>query len=66
MNCCKPEQIGTKELGKMQKIIQTRRRKSSRQGGKELENCEERITRKEYQRLVNKFENGRFNGAKGL
>ena len=39
VNCCKPEQMGTTEYGKMLKRIQT------------LED-----TRKEYQRLLNKFE----------
>ena len=38
MNCCRPEQMGTKEFGKTQKMIQKfRRRKSPSQGGKELE-----------------------------
>ena len=45
MNCCKLESMGTKECGKMLKRIQV-----------PAEGQKRRITRKEYQKLVNKFE----------
>ena len=59
MNCGKPEQMGTKEYGKMLKRIQTL--EDGRIPAKEannwrIEGQKRRITRKEYQRLVNKFE----------
>ena len=38
VNCCRPEQMGTKEFGKMMKRIQTGGRKGPSQRGKELEN----------------------------
>ena len=40
VNCCRLEQMGTKEFGKTMKKIQTRGRKSPSQRGKELENRE--------------------------
>ena len=59
MNCCKPEQMGTKEFDRMLKRIQTleegkvpaKETKSWRIEGKK-----KRITRKEHQRLLNKFD----------
>ena len=59
MNCCKTEPMGTQGYGKMLKNIQLL------EGGnipaKEARNWrieaqKRRITRKEYQRLLNKFE----------
>ena len=57
--CCRLEKMGTKEFSKMMKRTQT-----LEDGGvpaKEAKNCriegqKKRITRKEYQRLTNKFE----------
>ena len=57
MNCCTPERMGTKEYGKMLKRIQTL--EDGRVPAKEAKNfggSKEKITRKEYWRLVNKFE----------
>ena len=59
MNCCKPEQMGTKEFGRMLKRIQTL--EEGRVPAKEtkswrIEGEKKRITRKEHQRLLNKFE----------
>ena len=59
MNCCKPEQVGTEECGKMLKRIQVL--EDGRVPAKEarswrIEGQERRSTRKAYQRLVNKFE----------
>ena len=66
MNCCKPEQMGTKERGNI--IQNSRRRQCASQGCKRLEDrrIKEKITRKEYERLVNKFEMERFNGSNRL
>ena len=69
INGCMPEQMGTKEFGKILKRIQT-----LKDGGvpaKETKNWriegeKKRFTRKENQRLLNKSENGRFNGVKRL
>ena len=68
MNCCKPEQMDTKEHGNMMKRIQTQ------EDGKvpakvtiwRIEGQRKRTTRKEYQRLVNKFEMEGFKAEKGL
>ena len=54
-----PGQVGTKEFGKMLKRIQTL--EEGRALAKEAKNWriegkKKRLTRKEYQRLVNKFE----------
>ena len=59
VNCCRPEQMGTKEFGQTMKRIQTLEEGSL--AAKETKNWsiegeKKRITRKEYQRLVNKFE----------
>ena len=67
MNCCRQEQMGTKEFGKMLKRIQVL--KDGRVPAKEAKNWridgkKTRITRKEYKKPANKFDNGRFNGAK--
>ena len=59
MNCCRPEQMGTKEFGKMLKKNQTL--EEGRVPAKEAKNriiggTRKRITREKCQRLVNKFE----------
>ena len=56
VNCCKPEQMGTKEFGKMMKIIQIL--EEGRVPAKETKNWriegeKKNTTRKEYQRLLN-------------
>ena len=59
VDCCKPEQMGTKEFGKMMKRIKlleegtvpAKETKNWRIVGEKI-----RITRKAYQRLLNKFE----------
>ena len=69
MNCCKLEQMGTKEFGKMLKSTQT-----LEEGGvpaKEaktwrIEGQKKRTTRKEHQRLTNKFEMEGLTAQKGL
>ena len=69
INWCKLEQMGTKEHGKLIKRIQTP--EDGRVPAKEakdwrIEGQKKRITRKEYQRLVNKFEMEGFMARKGL
>ena len=59
VNCCRPEQMGTKEFGKMMKRIQTL--EEGRVPDKEAKNWrieeeKKRMTRKEHQRLLNSFE----------
>ena len=69
MNCCGQEPTGTQEYGRMLKRIQV-----LEDGGvpaKEarswrIEGQKEKITRKEYQRLLNKFEMEGFVAQKGL
>ena len=67
-NCCNPEQIGTQEYGKMLTRIQVL--EVGRVPAKEakswiIEGQKRRITRKEYHRLVNKFEMKGFMAQKG-
>ena len=69
MNCCRPEQMGNKEYDTMLKRIQTP--EDGRVPAKEAKNWRiegqtKRITRKEYQRLVNKFEMEGFMAQEGL
>ena len=70
MNCCKPQQVGTKEHGKMLKQIQILEDgrvpvKGARNW--EIEGQKKKIiTRKEYRRLLNKFEMGGFMAQKSL
>ena len=65
MNCCRPEQMGTKENGKMLKIIQTL--EEGRDPAKEGKNWRIEVKKKkEYQRLVNKFEMEGLMAQKGL
>ena len=59
MICCKPEQVGTKEYGKMLKRIQVLkdgRVPVNESRNWKIEGKQRRITRIEYQRLSNKFE----------
>ena len=68
MNCCKPEQMGTNEYGKMLKRIQVL--EDGRVPAKEarnwrIEGQKRRITREEYQRLFNKFDMEGFMAQKG-
>ena len=69
MNCCRPEQMGTKEVGNMLKRIQTL--EEGRVPAKEakswrIEGNKKRITRKEHQRQVKKFEIKDLIAHKGL
>ena len=69
MKCCKLEQMGTKEHGKIIKRIQTL--EDGRVPAKEAKDWRikgqmKRITRKEYQRLVNTFEMEGFMAQTGL
>ena len=69
MDCCNSEPIGTQEYGKMLKRIQVL--EDGRVPAKEarnwrIEGQKIRITRKEYQRLLNKFEMVGFMAQKGL
>ena len=62
MNCCVREQMGPKEFGRMMKRIQIL--EDGRVPAKETKNWmiegeKKRITRKEYQRLLNKSLNGK-------
>ena len=59
MNCCKPEQVGTKEHGKMFKRIQVLedgRVPAKKARDWKIAGPKKRITRKESQRLLNQFE----------
>ena len=69
VNCCKPEQMGTKELGKVMKSSQIL--EEGRVTAKETKNWRidgerKRITRNEYQRLLNNFEMEGLMAQKGL
>ena len=69
MNCCRPEQVGTTEHGKMLKRIQLL--EDGRVPAKEAKNWKTegqtgRITRKDYQRLLNKFAMEGFMEQNGL
>ena len=68
INCCKPGTDGHQEYGKMLKIIQTLEdgRIPAEAQNWRFEGRTKRITRKEYQRLVNKFEMEVFMEQKGL
>ena len=68
MNCCKPEQVGTKEPGKMLKRIQVLedgRVPAKKARDWKIERQNKRITRKEYKRLFNEFEMEGFMAQKG-
>ena len=65
MNCCKPEQMGTKECDKQKPNSRGRKGPSQRrQRSWRIEGQKRIITRKEYQRLFKQFRNGRFHGPK--
>ena len=69
MNCCKPEPMGNQGYGKMLKRIQVL--EDGRVPAKEARNWrtegqKRRITRKESQRLLNKFEVEGFMAPKGF
>ena len=69
INCCRPEQMDTKEFGKMVKRIQIL--EEGRVPAKEAKNWriegeKKRITRKEYNRLLNKFQMEGLMAQKGL
>ena len=56
MNYCQPEQMSTKEYGKMLKRIQVLEVVLAKEARRwRVEGRKRRITRKEYQRLMNKF-----------
>ena len=68
-NCCKPEQVGTKEHGKMLKriqILEEGRIPAKEARNWKIEGLKRRSTRKEYRRLWNEFETGGFMAQKGL
>ena len=68
MNCCKREQVGTKEHDKMLKRIQVPeggRVPAQKARNWKIERQKIRITRKEFQRLFNEFEMGGFMAQKG-
>ena len=69
VNCCRLEQMGTKEFGKMMKRIHIL--EEGRVPAKEAKNCriegeKKRITRKEYKMLLNNFEMEGFMAQNGL
>ena len=68
MDCCKPEQVGTKEYGKIKRIqifedgwVSAKEAKNWK-----IEGQKRRSTRKEYGRLWNEFETEGFMAQKGL
>ena len=68
MNCCRPEQVGTKEHGKMLKRIQIL--EGGRVPAKEAKNWriegeKRRIARKECRRLLNEYESEGSMAQKG-
>ena len=55
MNCCRPDQMGTKESGNMLKRIQTLEEgtvPANQANNWRIEGEKKRITRKEYQRIL--------------
>ena len=69
MNCCKPEQVGTKEHCKMLKrmqVLEDGRVPAKEARNWKIEGQKRRITRKEYRRLSNEFEMGGFMAHKSL
>ena len=68
MNCCRLEQVSTKEHGKKLKRIRILEDgRVPAKGGKQWKiEGHRRITRKEFQRLLNKFEMEGFMVQKGL
>ena len=69
MNCCKREQVGTKENGKMLKLIQFLNTAGSMPKKRRVGRSKDEkrtISRLEYRRLWNDFETGGFKAQKGL
>ena len=69
MNCCKPEQVGTKEHGKMWKriqILEDGRILAKEARNWKIEGLNRRITRKEFRSLWNELEKEAFMAQKGL
>ena len=67
-NCCKPEQVGTQKIWQNDEENSNSGRRQSPKEAKNwrIEGQKRRITRKDYQRLVNKFEMEGFMAQKGL
>ena len=68
MNCCKPEPMGSQGYGKMLKrseVLEDGRVLAKDARHLRIRGQKRRITRKEYQRLLNNFEVEGFD-AKGL
>ena len=58
MNCCKPEQVGTKERGKMFKriqILEDGRVPAKQANNWKIKGPKKRITRKDQRRVLNEF-----------
>ena len=69
INCCKPELIGTKAYGKMLKrihVLEDGRVPAKEARNWKIEGQKRKITRKEYQRLLNKFEMDGFMAQKRI
>ena len=69
MNCCKPEPLGSQGYGKMLKRIQVLedgRVPAKEAGNWRIERQMRRITRRVYQRLLNKFEMEGFMAQKRM
>ena len=69
LNCCRPEQVGTKEHGKMIKriqILEDDRVPAEEARDWKIEGRKTRITREECTRLINEFELEGLMAQKGL
>ena len=69
MTCCRPEHVSTQEHGKMLKRLQILEDGSvpaKEATNRKIEGHKRRITRKEYQRLLNKFEMEGFMAQKSI
>ena len=69
MNCCKPEPMGTRGYGHMLKrnqVLEYGRVPAKEARNWRIEGQKRVITRKEYQRLLNKFDMEGFIAQKGL
>ena len=69
MNCCKREQVGTNEVGKMRKrvrILEDGRVPAKEAKDWKMEGQKRTITRKGYKRLINEFELEGLMAQKGL
>ena len=68
-NCCRPEQVDTKEFANMMKripILEEGRAPAKGASNWRIEGERKRITRKDYKRLVNNFETEGLMARKGL